>query len=64
MFDCTKMIRYYRERKFLTQKELDKMLVIAFVSVFRWERSKFEPNMKTKKKFNTIFNEIGMKLDD
>ena len=61
MFDYAKKIREYRERKFLTQEELAKILG---VSISRWERGKFEPNMETKKKLVALFNEIGMKLDD
>ena len=64
MFDYAKKIREYRERKFLTQKDLAKILNVSFVSISRWERGKFEPNMETKKKLAALFNEIGMKLDD
>ena len=52
------------ERKFLTQEDLAKILNVSFVSISRWERGKFEPNMETKKKLVALFNEIGMKLDD
>ena len=64
MFDYAKKIKEYRERKFLTQEELAKILNVSFVSISRWERGKFEPNMETKKKLFAIFNEIGMKIDD
>ena len=50
MFDYAKKIREYRERKFLTKEELAKILGVTFVSISRWERGKFEPNMETKKK--------------
>ena len=64
MFDYAKKIREYRERKFLTQEQLAKILNVSYVYISRWERGKFEPNMETKKKLVTLFNEIGMKLDD
>ena len=56
MFDYAKKIREYRERKFLTQEELAKIL--------GWETGRFEPTMDTKKKLVALFDEIGMKLDD
>ena len=64
MFDYAKKIREYRERKFLTQEELAKILNVSYVSVCRWETGRFEPNMGTKKKLVALFNEIGMKIDD
>lgn len=64
MFDYAKKIKEYRERKFLTQEELAKVLNVSYVSVCRWETGKFEPNMKTKKQLVTLFSEIGMKIDE
>ena len=64
MFDYAKKIKEYRERKFLTQEELAKILNVSFVSISRWERGKFKPNMETKKNLVALFDEIGMKLDD
>lgn len=64
MFDCSKKICEYRERKFLLLEELTKILGVNLVSISRWERVKFEPNMEIKKKLVTLFNEIGMKLND
>ena len=64
MFDYAKKIREYRERTFLTQEELAKILNVSYVSVCRWETGRFEPTMDTKKKLVALFNEIGMKLDD
>lgn len=64
MFDYASKIREYRERKFISQGELAKILNVSNVSVCRWETGKFEPNMDTKKKLVALFNEIGMKLDD
>ena len=64
MFDYAKKIREYRERKCLTQEELAKILNVSYVSICRWETDRFEPTMDTKKKLVSLFNEIGMKLDD
>lgn len=64
MFDYARKIREYRERKFISQQELAKILGVSNVTVCRWETGRFEPTMETKKKFVVLFNEIGMKLDD
>ena len=57
------MFNYVKKINTLTVG-LAKILGIKFVSISRWERGKFKPNMETKKKLVALFNEIGMKLDD
>lgn len=64
MFDYAKKIKEYRERKFLTQKELAKLLGVNYVTVSRWETGSFEPNMAMKKKLVGMFRETGMKIDE
>lgn len=64
MFDYARKIREYRERKFISQQELAKILGVSNVTVCRWETGKYEPDMETKKKLVALFNEMGMKLDD
>ena len=64
MFDYSKKIREYRERKCLTQNELASILNVSYVSICRWETGRFEPTMGTKKKLIALFNETGMKIDD
>ena len=64
MFDYAKKIREYRERKFISQQELAKILGVSNVTVCRWETGRYEPDMETKKKLVALFNEIVMKLDD
>lgn len=64
MFDYANKIKEYRERKFLTQQELARKLGVTYVSICRWETGKFEPNMETKKKLASLFEEAGMKIDD
>lgn len=64
MFDYARKIREYRERKFISQQELAKILGVSNVTVCRWETGKYEPDMETKKKLVALFNEIDMKLDD
>ena len=64
MFDYAKKIREYRERKFISQQELAKILGVSNVTVCRWETGRYEPDMETKKKLVALFNEIGMKVDE
>ena len=64
MFDYARKIREYRERKFISQQELAKILGVSNVTVCRWETGRYEPDMETKKKLVALFNEIVMKLDD
>ena len=64
MFDYAKKIKEYRERKFLTQEELAKLLGVNYVTVSRWETGSFEPNMAMKKKLVGLFEEAGMKMDE
>lgn len=56
-------IKEYRERKFLTQEELAKLLGVSKMSVIRWETGKFEPTMQMKKKIYQLFIEAGMNLE-
>lgn len=64
MFNYAKKIKEYRERKFLTQTELAKLIGVKLVTISRWENGKFEPNMEMKKKLVSLFEEIGMKIDE
>ena len=64
MFDYARKVREYRERKFISQQELAKILGVSNVTVCRWETGRYEPDMETKKKLVALFNEIGMKLDN
>jgi DNA-binding XRE family transcriptional regulator len=49
MINYAQKIKEYRERKFLKQDELAKLLVVSKTSVTRWETGKFEPTMEIKK---------------
>lgn len=64
MINYAKKIKEYREREFLTQTQLAEILGCKFVTISRWERGKFEPNMAMKKKLVGMFKEAGMKLED
>ncbi len=64
MYDYAKLIKEYRERKFLTQTQLAELLGCKLVTVCRWETNRYEPNLAMKKKLIYFFKEAGMKLDD
>lgn len=64
MFDYAKKIKEYRERKFLTQEELAKLLGVNYVTISRWETGMFEPNMETKKRLVRMFEEAGIKTHE
>lgn len=63
MINYAQKIKEYRERKFLKQDELAKILGVSKTSVTRWETGKFEPTMEIKKKLYQLFIDAGMKLD-
>lgn len=60
--DYSKAIKEYREKVLLTQVELAKILDVSFASVNRWEKGKFEPTMKIKRKLKKLFDEEGIKV--
>lgn len=64
LYEYAKLIKEYRERKFITQTELANLLGCKPITVCRWETGKFEPNMATKKKLISLFKEAGMKIDN
>lgn len=53
-------IKEYREKTLVTQTELAKKLGVSFASVNRWEKGKFEPTMKIKRKLRKLFNNVGI----
>ena len=63
MFDYSKLIKEYRERRFLTQEALAKELGVNYVTISRWETGAFEPNMAMKKKLMGLFKKAGMKIE-
>lgn len=60
MINYANKIKEYRERKFLTQEELAKLLGVTKVSITRWETGKFELTMKMKKTLSKLFIEAGL----
>lgn len=63
MINYAQKIKEYRERKFLKQDELAKLLGVSKTSVTRWETGKFEPTMEIKKKLYQLFIDAGMQVN-
>lgn len=63
MLDYPKLVKEYRERKFLTQTQLAEVLGVKLLTVCRWETGRFEPNMAMKKRLVSMFKEAGMKIE-
>lgn len=53
-------IREYREKEFLSQDDLAKLLGVSFVTVNRWENGHFEPTIKCKRKLHKLFIKAGI----
>ena len=64
MINYAQKIREYRQRKFLTQGDLAKLLGVSLPCVTRWENGKFEPTMQVKKRLYQLFVEAGMKVEE
>ena len=64
MINYALKIKEYRQRKFLTQEDLAKVLSVSVTSVTRWENGKFQPTMQIKKRLYQLFVEAGMKVED
>lgn len=58
--DYPRAIKKLREKNFITQEELAKLLGVSFISVNRWENGHFEPTMKIKRRLHKLFIEAGI----
>lgn len=55
-----KLIKQYRNKKFITQEELANQLGVSFVTVNRWEKGKYDPTMKQKRVLYELFEKEGL----
>ena len=58
--DYSKLLKKYREIRFLSQRDLAAELNVSYVTVNRWETNKFVPTIKMKKKLFLLFKEAGL----
>ncbi len=60
--DWSKIIIDIRNKLFLTQEELAKLLGVSFATVNRWENKKFNPSMKIKRKLKELCDKNNIKI--
>ena len=58
--DYSRLLKEYREIRFLSQRDLAAELNVSYVTVNRWETNKFVPTIKMKKKLFLLFKEAGL----
>ncbi len=51
------LIKELRDRRFLSQTDLAKILGVTYVTISRWESGYFKPNFSSKRKLNSLFIE-------
>ena len=54
------LIKQYREKMFLSQRDLADELGVSYVTINRWETGKFDPTLKMKKKLYQLFIKKGL----
>ena len=59
--DYSKLLKNYRLKNFLTQRELSDLLGVSVVTVNRWETKKFKPTIKQQKRICEFLNIINKK---
>ena len=53
-------IKKLREKAFLSQCDLVKILHVSNVTVNRWETGKYEPTIRNKKMLSKLFSKYGI----
>ena len=56
-------IKKLRSKMLLTQMEFADYLGVSFASINRWEKARFEPTMKIKRKLAPLFKEHGIEVE-
>ncbi len=63
MINYAVKVKECRLKMILTQEEFAKKLGVSVNSVIRWEKGKFEPTMKVKKKLQQLFIDVGISVE-
>lgn len=61
--DYSKLIKFIREKLFLSQTDLANLLDVSFSSISRWEAGTFEPTIKAKKKISELCKKENINLE-
>lgn len=58
--DYAELLKQYREKMFLLQRDFAAKLGISYTTVNRWETGKSVPTIKMKKKLYGFFKKAGL----
>lgn len=58
--DYAELSKLYREKMFLSQRDLAAKLGVSYTTVNRWETGKFTPTIQMKKKLYSLFKKAGL----
>lgn len=53
-----------RKKLLLTQMEFAEYMGVSFATINRWEKGRFDPTMKMKRKLQPLFDKYGIELED
>ena len=57
-------LKVLRKKMIITQTELANLLNVSFGAVNRWEKGKFKPTTKTKRKLAELFAKYEIEVDE
>lgn len=57
-------VKALRKKMIMSQMEFAEYLGVSFASVNRWERNRFEPTIKAKRKLQPLFKKYKIEIDD
>ncbi|MCI1244821.1 MAG: helix-turn-helix domain-containing protein [Bacilli bacterium] len=58
--DYARLIKELRSKMLLSQMEFAEYLGVSFSAVNRWEKGRYEPTIKTKRKLKELFIKYGL----
>lgn len=53
-----------RKKLLLTQMEFAEYMGVSFATINRWEKGRFDPTIKMKRKLQPLFDKYGIELED